>query len=256
MQRSLIHINQGDPAGALAALEAREPEPGAFIEAFMAYQLLTLGREEEAARMAARAIEHAEVDRSSTPYAEALMASAAIDRVRGDYPAAEERYRLAAEIAERIGNVLAACSARRWLAVVQAHRGHLEAALAEASAMLEQADRLGVFEFQASTRVVRGQIYSALGCLDEAVADFGSAVELYERLESPGLPIRWSGSATCTGNEASRLRPEAPTSERWSHTRGPGRSTMRPRRPLGWRACWSTRSPRRRKRFFGECARR
>ena len=184
VQRSLIHINQGDPAGALAALEAREPEPGAFIEAFMAYQLLTLGREEEAARMAARAIEHAEVDRSSTPYAEALMASAAIDRVRGDYPAAEERYRLAAEIAERIGNVLAACSARRWLAVVQAHRGHLEAALAEASAMLEQADRLGVFEFQASTRVVRGQIYSALGCLDEAVADFGSAVELYERLGS------------------------------------------------------------------------
>jgi ATP/maltotriose-dependent transcriptional regulator MalT/DNA-binding SARP family transcriptional activator len=184
VQRSIMHIDRGDSAGALAALERAGPEPGAFIEAFMTYQLLTLGREEEAALMAERALEHAEADTSSTPYAEALMARAEVDRACGDYASAEERLRVAADVAERIGNVLAACSARRRIAFTQADRGQLEAALAEVSRTLEQADRTGVFEFQGSTRSGRGVVNLALGRLDEAEADFVSALEVYERLGS------------------------------------------------------------------------
>jgi ATP/maltotriose-dependent transcriptional regulator MalT/DNA-binding SARP family transcriptional activator len=183
VQRSLVHINRGDSAGALAALETAGPEPGAFIEAFMSYQLLTLGREDEAARLAALALEHAEAeDRPS--YAEALMASAEVDRARGDLASAEERFRAAAAVAEQIGNVLASCSAGRRLATVHAERGQLDLALAEMSAALEQADRTGVFEFQGSTRAGRGSVHFALGRLDEAEEDFLSSVEVYERLAS------------------------------------------------------------------------
>ena len=184
VQRSLIHINRGDPAGALAVLETREPNPGPFIEAFMAYQLLTLGREDEAARMAERAVDEAKGDTSSTPYAESLMASAEVERVLGDILAAEEGFRAAAEVADRIGNMLLACSAHRRSALVQVDRGQLEPALAEMSAALGLADRSGVFEFLAATRWGRGLIYLALGRLDDAEADIESSVEVYERLAS------------------------------------------------------------------------
>ena len=184
VQRALLRIGRGDSAGALAALELAGPEPGGFIEAFQTYQLLTLGREEEAALMATRALQHTEADMSSTPHAEALMASAEVDRMRGANASAEERFRAAADVAERIGNVLAVCSARRRIGMTQADRGQLESALAGVSATLEQADRTGVFEFQGSTRWGRGVIHFVLGRLDEAEADFVSALEVYERLGS------------------------------------------------------------------------
>jgi ATP/maltotriose-dependent transcriptional regulator MalT/DNA-binding SARP family transcriptional activator len=185
VQRSLIHINRGDSVGALEALERAGPQPGAFIEAFMSYQLLSVGREEEAERLAALALEHAEDEgTAATPYAEALMACGEVDRARGDVASAEERFRSAVEVAEEIGNVLAACSARRRLVVTRAERGQLEQALADTAIALEQADRTGVFEFQGSTRTGRGVVHFALGRLDEAEEDFLSAVEVYERLGS------------------------------------------------------------------------
>ena len=189
VQRSLIHMSRGDSAGALAVLETCEPDPGPFIEAFMAYQLVTLGRLEDAARMVERALEESRDETSSTPYAEAVMASAEVDRVHGDTATVEERFRAAADVADRIDNMLLACSARWRIALVQAERGQLAAALAEMSGALELADRIGGFEFQGVTRWGRGFISFVLGRLDEAEADLLSSVEVYERLASAWMAV-------------------------------------------------------------------
>jgi ATP/maltotriose-dependent transcriptional regulator MalT/DNA-binding SARP family transcriptional activator len=190
---ALIHINRGEPQEALDVLvrcEGGLKDWGlspAMHYAFAAFQLLSLGRLAEARGYADRAFEAARKEPGTTLVAEAHAALGALARAEGDLTGADSHFQSALEIAERIGNVLATCSMRTWVAYLRTEQGRYAEALEEAGRAIELADRIGWSLFQAWAPSARGRIQLALGRLDEAQVEFSVAQAAYERLGSSAV---------------------------------------------------------------------
>lgn len=186
-QKALIHIHRGEAREALAALlTVPAAEDSAMCVSFIAYQLLALGRIDEARRNAERAFAIARLPSCTEPIAraETHMLAAEIALIDGDSSAANVHVLRAIEGAEALGNVLASCSARTRLVNVRLDQGRFGEAVDEATTALEIAERIGVPIFQAWVLPARGEAHLGLGQLDEAMADFAAAALLDERLQS------------------------------------------------------------------------
>jgi ATP/maltotriose-dependent transcriptional regulator MalT/DNA-binding SARP family transcriptional activator len=202
-QLAVVHINRDETLQALELLlRAIEPDDGARLDsegavmftAFTAYQLMSLGRVEEARPYIARAFEAAqELPEVMSPTAEAHMAVGDLAREDGDLAAAAEHYDAAIAIADRLGNVLATCSARNRRSYLRIAQGLPVDAVADATEALALADRVGFSLFQAWSPTARGEAYLALGRLDEAAADFDTARLVQERLGSNAVSAPLSG---------------------------------------------------------------
>ena len=210
-QLAVVHMNRDEPAQALEVLlrafedddsarlrlrSSRSPtlEGEAMFPAFIAYQLMALGRLDEARPYAARAFEAAsKLPEVMSPVAEAHMVVGDVAREDGDLAAAADHYDQAVEIAERVGNILATCSARIRRSQVRRAQGHPDDAVDDATHALALADRVGFSLFQGWSPTTRGEAYLALGQLDEAAADFEAARQVQERLGSTAASVPLSG---------------------------------------------------------------
>lgn len=206
---ALIHVNRDEPQQALAILQAAEAagcdEP--MHNAFIASQLLMLGRLAEAQSYAERAFAGAGSE-GATPLSEAHAILGELAFANGDLAEANARFDAALEIGERVGNVLATVSALSRLASLHLEQGRYTEALEEATRALELADRVGFSLFQAGAPSVRGLALLALGRLEEAIADFSLAVTLYERLGSNSVatPLIGMGTVQAERGELSQAR--------------------------------------------------
>ncbi len=202
-QIALVHMDRDEPRQALETLLRALPpnedeqwvlEHAAMVNAFIAYQLMGLGRLDEARPYAARAFETASrLPEVLTPLSEAHMALGDVAREDGDLAGAAAHYDTAVEIAERLGNVLATCSARNRRSGVRTAQGLLAEAIEDATYAVTLADRVGFSLFQAWSPATRGFAYPALGRLDEAVTDFSAAREVQERLGSSAVSVPLTG---------------------------------------------------------------
>ena len=210
-QLAVVHINRDEPAQALEVLlRAFQEDDGARLRwqssrssmlegevmfpAFIAYQLMALGRLDEARPYAARAFEAAsKLPEVLSPVAEAHMAVGDVALEDGNLAAAADHYDRAIAIAERLGNILATCSARNRRSQVRVAQGRPDDAVRDATHALALADRIGFSLFQAWSPATRGEAYLALGRLDEAVADFEAARHVQERLGSSAVSVPLSG---------------------------------------------------------------
>ncbi|CAN5159145.1 hypothetical protein BH09ACT13_BH09ACT13_13570 [soil metagenome] len=194
-QVAMVHITRDEPSPALEALLRAldgelKIEQAAMVDAFIAYQLMALGRLDEARPYAAQAFEAAySLPETMTAQAEAHMALGDIAREDGDLAAAAAHYETALEISEGLGNVLATCSARTRRSMLRVAQGLLTEALDDAAHAVTLADRVGFSLFQAWAPSTRGVAYLALGRLDEAAADFSVAREVQDRLGSSAVSI-------------------------------------------------------------------
>jgi ATP/maltotriose-dependent transcriptional regulator MalT len=184
--RALIHVNRAEPHAALEYL-VPAAESSAICAAFAAHSLIDVGRVEEARRLGARARELARAERSGTAIADAKNAAARLAAVDGDLATSEAEVDGALELAERIGNVLAACSARAQRARRRRERGKLREALDDAVRAAEDADRMSFSQFQGLASIERGRVHLELGELDEAEVDFEAAARIQGRLGSGAI---------------------------------------------------------------------
>ena len=197
-QHAVVHINRDEPALALDVLlrgmDHADAEGAVMFPAFIAYQLMALGRIDEARSYVAGAFEAAaELPELMSPQAEAHMAVGDVEREDGNLAAAAHNYDAAIEIAEQLGNVLATCSARNRRSYLRQAQGRLVDAVDDATHALALADRVGFSLFQAWSPTARAGAYLALGRLDEAAADFESARHVQERLGSSAVSVPLSG---------------------------------------------------------------
>ena len=207
-QLAVVHINRDEPAQALevllrgfepdgARLDAEgflDAEGAVMFSAFIAYQLMALGRLEEARPYVTRAFEAAgRLPGLMSPQSEAHMAVGDVEREDGNLAAAAQHYDAAIEIAERLGNVLATCSARNRRSYLRQAQGNLVDAVDDSTHALALADRIGFSLFQAWSPTARAGAYLALGRLDEAAADFEAARHIQERLGSSAVSVPLGG---------------------------------------------------------------
>ena len=186
-QRALIHIHRHEPREALAALTGDPPGyESPMHESFTAYQLLALGRSEEARRHAEHAYGVARLPTSNEPnaVAETSMLAAQVATVDGDLSAAHAHLFEAVASAEALGNVLATCAARTNLVRVLVLQGRFAEAIDEGTRALEVAGWFGISLFQGWIPAARGEAHLGLGRLDEAMADFAAALAVDDRLQS------------------------------------------------------------------------
>ncbi len=183
---ALLATVEGSTRDALAALQGFGAEPTSFIASYSAYQLLSLGRVDEAEAMAERGMALALAGLGGGPWAEsdlveAHQAAGEVDLERGRLAGAVEQLGEALRQARRIGNALAECATLLRLSEVALRRGDASEALAHADTGLELADRIGFSLFQSSARLHQGRALRAFGRLDAAMSALEGAVGLVDQ---------------------------------------------------------------------------
>jgi ATP/maltotriose-dependent transcriptional regulator MalT len=242
---ALVHISREEPRKALDVLlstaATSRRELTAMEGAFIAYQLMALGRLDDARSHAVEALQAASDLPELTPRAEAHMAVGDIALEDGDLAAAGAHYDTAVEIAERIGNILATCSARTRRAALRIAQGRLREAVEDATHAVTLADRVGFSLFQAWAPMTRGDAYLALGHLDEAAADFAAALEVEERLGSNAISGPLVGLAAVYRVQGELAQSGARTSAEWRqpNAREPSRPRSSPS-PVSHACSWTT----------------
>lgn len=183
---ALLATVEGSTRDAIAALQGFGAEPTSFIASYSAYQLLSLGRVDEAEAMAERGMALALTGLDGGTWAEsdlveAHQAAGEVDLERGRLAGAAEQLGEALRQARRIGNALAECATLLRLSEVALRRGEASEALAYADAGLELADRIGFSLFQSSARLHQGRALRAFGRLDAAMSALDVAVALVDQ---------------------------------------------------------------------------
>ena len=216
VQSALLAIGEGSAVEALRALERYGEESSSFVASFTAYQLLDLGRVDEAQAMAARGMAlglagppdvdpHWDTDND---LAEAHQVAGEVELERERPALAAKHFDEALRYARRAGNLLAGCATISRQSDAALRLGDAEGALAHAVASLELADRIGFSQFQASARVHQGRALRALGRLDEARSAFTAAIAISERFGSHAIAIALVeiGEVQLEQGEAARAR--------------------------------------------------
>lgn len=166
-----------------------------MVDAFIAFELMWLGRLAEARSYAERVFAAVGSD-ETTMLSEAHAVVGYLALVDGDLGEAEARFERALEIADRIGHALSTVSARSRLTELRLEQGRYAEARTEATRALELADRIGFSVFQAANRALRGLALLGLGRLDEAAADLRAAIAAYERTGSAWVSYSLVGLGT------------------------------------------------------------
>jgi DNA-binding SARP family transcriptional activator len=182
---ALLAAVEGSTRGALAALQGFGQEPTSFIASFSAYQLLSLGRVDEAEAMAERGMALALAGLNGGEWAESDLvethqAAGEVSLERGNLAVAAGQLDEALRLARRIGNALAECATLVRLSEVALRRGEAAEALAHADAALELADRIGFSAFRSSARLHRGRALRARGDLDAAMSVLDAAMSVLD----------------------------------------------------------------------------
>ena len=146
----------------------------------MAYQLLTLGRLEEAEAFAERAAGLVrEPDQFEWDVHEAYAALGEARLAQGRYLEAEELFRVALDHARRWDNGLAVTAHLCRLSTVRLVRGDAHDALALAVEALGLADRIGFGQYQGVARTVQSRALARLARLDDAMEAARAAVAFH-----------------------------------------------------------------------------
>ena len=156
-----------------------------YASAFAAYELIALGRVDEARRLADQAQPYA--PESWGGEAEAQLLASDIAVCDGDLVKALAAAEAGREGFADLSNVLGECSAWNHVAAVASMLGRSDVALAASDAATRLSERIGVSHFQAWTASTRGFVSLRRGALDQALDDFSLSIALHERLASSGL---------------------------------------------------------------------
>jgi DNA-binding SARP family transcriptional activator len=205
----LAHMHRSEYREALDKLlqarEAYRDEIDPYCPAFAAYQLIALGRIDEARELAAEARSHA-WERGAL--AECDLLDSDLAREDGDLTAALAAAERGRQEYADLRNVLGECSALNRVAMLRALLGRHDEALEAADEGTRASERIGFSHFQAWTAFVRGFVSFRAGLLDEAMVDFASASSIHARLGTSGAadPLIGAAEVHCARGERAQAR--------------------------------------------------
>ncbi len=203
----LAHMHRSEHREAVDKfLRAREGYGGAdyYCTAFAAYELLALGRIEEARRLAGEAEVFAKDSYGGEAEAQLLASDLAF--CDGDFASALTAAQAGCRGFAETSNVLGECSAWNHLAYSASLLGKFAEAVAAADAATRLSERIGVSHFQAWTAATRGFVSLQRGAFDEALQDFAAAVNVHERLGSSGASEALVGLGYAHGELGERVQ--------------------------------------------------
>lgn len=183
-----VHFDRGEPEQALeayrrATLDGGDPGAEALLHAAAASAHLTRGELDDARDSAREALTRAERAGDSRALALAHNVSMVL-ALRIEPDRADEHYRRGLEAAESAGEVLQIVRIRSNYVAHLIQRGSYADALTELEPAIALAESAGAPLALAFSLLKRGEARLYLGALDLAIADFGEAKALYERLGS------------------------------------------------------------------------
>ena len=192
----LAHMHRSEHREALEKLmkkRTRHPEDiDPYVSCFTGYQLIALGRAEEARPLLDEALENVAEDNPGG-LAEAQLLASDLARVDGDLNAALAAAGWSAKRYAELGNVLGQCSAQNRLVVLHALLGSYEQAREVSATAARLSEHIGFSQFQTWAADARGFLHLTSGRLDEAANDFAFSTAANEQLGSNEVAVSLNG---------------------------------------------------------------
>ncbi len=158
-----------------------------YCSAFAAYELIALGRIDEARRLAAEAQPFAAQSWGGEAESQLLASDLAFSD--GDFTKASAAAEAGCRGFAEVSNVLGECSAWNHVARAAGILGRPTEAVAAIGAATRLSERIGVSHFQAWTTTTDGLASFQRGALDEALESFALSISLHERLGTVGASL-------------------------------------------------------------------
>ncbi len=209
----LVHHMRGNVSAAietyrLGRLEGADPADGAALCAWLASAYWLRGDLEEAAELAARALDLAQETEASRSLAAAHTVLAMVAALRGDRAANDTHYLRALDHAERARDVVQTIRIRSNRGSHFLEEGDYPSALAEIEIALRLADMTGFELWRGMALANRGEVVARMGSLEEAIADLTQARRVFRRIGSrlEAYPLAQLGDVYATRGDRSLAR--------------------------------------------------
>ena len=188
----LIHGLRGAYADALAIYEkavvdGTQPAEEAMLAAWIASAHYHRGDVTASRRAAMRALACAAEGHDDRALAAAHTARAMSHELDHEPSQARSEFATALAAAERAGDSLQVVRIRNAIGALDLESGRFPEALAALDGAVRMAETVGFAAFQARALVNRGRAKQGVGRFEEALADFGAARDIYERIGSPSV---------------------------------------------------------------------
>ena len=177
-------LDDADAAYSAARLDGSEPAEEAQVLAWQAAMRWVRGEIEECEHLIRQAEALAVTSSDNAALAAVYTTQAMVAALRGDRRENERSYRRALDHAQRAGDVIQMVRIRTNMGSHFFEEGSYPEAIVELDAAIEMAELAGTQSFTGHAYANRGETYSRMGRLDDALRDLRQAQRIWEQLGS------------------------------------------------------------------------